>query len=72
LPCIAWGQVAVFTGSLDVGSPLALEGRVQSRLYTKVIDGEATERTAFEVSIMQLLPENDTQASLETFTVSSL
>ncbi|MBR2132811.1 MAG: single-stranded DNA-binding protein [Oscillospiraceae bacterium] len=59
LPCIAWGQVAVFTGSLDVGSPLALEGRVQSRLYTKVIDGNATERTAFEVSIMQLLTEND-------------
>lgn len=60
LPCIAWGQVAVLTGSLDTGSPLSLDGRVQSRTYTKVIDGEATERTAYEVSIMHLLDENGT------------
>lgn len=61
LPCIAWGQVAVLTGSLDTGSPLSLEGRVQSRIYTKVVDGEATERTAYEVSIMHLPDENGTE-----------
>ena len=60
LPCIAWGQVAVFTGGLDTGSPLSLEGRVQSREYTKVVDGEAIERTAYEVSIMHLVDENGT------------
>ena len=54
LPCIAWGQVAMLTGRLDVGSPLALEGRVQSRVYTKMEGGSATERTAYEVSIMHL------------------
>ena len=55
LPCIAWGQVAVTVGHMAVGCPLALEGRVQSRVYTKVLeDGSAEERTAFEVSIMQL------------------
>jgi len=57
LPCIAWGQVAMLTGRLDIGSPLALEGRVQSRQYTKVIDGQSMERTAYEVSIMHLLDE---------------
>ena len=54
LPCIAWGQVAMVTGQLPVGSTLALEGRVQSRVYTKVVDGVPQERTAYEVSIMRL------------------
>lgn len=55
LPCIAWGQVAMITGRMEVGTPLALEGRVQSRAYTKVVEGRAQERTAFEVSVMHLL-----------------
>ena len=59
LPCIAWGQVAMVTGRMEVGDVLALEGRVQSRAYTKVIDGEAHERTAYEVSIMHLLDETE-------------
>ena len=54
LPCIAWGQVAMVTGQLPVGSTLTLEGRVQSRVYTKVVDGVPQERTAYEVSIMRL------------------
>lgn len=54
LPCIAWGQVAMVTGQLPVGSTLALEGRIQSRVYTKVVDGIPQERTAYEVSIMRL------------------
>ena len=59
LPCIAWGQVAMITGQLDVGSSLALEGRVQSRQYTKVVAGCAQERTAYEVSIMHLMEESE-------------
>ena len=54
IPCIGWGQIAMFTGNMPVGESLTLEGRVQSRLYTKVIDGVASERTAYEVSIMHL------------------
>lgn len=57
LPCIAWGQVAIITGRMDVGEALSLEGRVQSRAYTKVVDGCAQERTAFEVSVMHLLDD---------------
>lgn len=55
LPCIAWGQVAMITGQMPVGTSLALEGRVQSRVYTKVVEGLPQERTAFEVSVMHLL-----------------
>lgn len=53
LPCIAWGAVAQQTRSLTVGAPLCLEGRVQSRVYTKNLGTYAEERTAYEVSIMR-------------------
>ncbi len=56
LPVIAWGQLAVKASRLHVGDPLALEGRVQSRTYHKVLDsGETEERVAYEVSMMRLL-----------------
>ena len=54
LPCIAWGSLAYHCGTMEVGGHLALEGRLQSRIYTKEIDGQPQERTAFEVSIMSL------------------
>ncbi|MBQ9647608.1 MAG: single-stranded DNA-binding protein, partial [Oscillospiraceae bacterium] len=50
LPCIAWGQVASRVAGMTVGDRLALEGRVQSRNYTKILDTGPEERTAFEVS----------------------
>lgn len=56
LPVIAWGQLAVRTSQLPVGQSLALEGRVQSRVYHKVTeDGDTQERVAYEVSMMHLL-----------------
>ncbi|MGM9618835.1 MAG: single-stranded DNA-binding protein [Oscillospiraceae bacterium] len=54
LPCIAWGQLAMQVGAMPVGERLSLEGRIQSRLYTKVVDGIPEERTAYEVSVMHL------------------
>ena len=54
LPCIAWGTLARRCGGLDVGSALAAEGRLQSRVYTKRIGEENQERTAFEISIMSM------------------
>ena len=59
LPCIAWGQVAAHVAALSVGDALALEGRVQSRAYIKQTPSGAEERTAYEVSVMQLLDEED-------------
>lgn len=58
LPCIAWGSLAYRCGSMQVGDHLALEGRLQSRIYTKEVDGRTQERTAFEVSIMSLADED--------------
>lgn len=60
LPVITWGQLALRAGSMGVGEALSLEGRVQSRTYTKLVDGIPEERTAYEVSVMHLLdPEAD-------------
>ncbi len=61
LPCIAWGSLAYRCGSMEVGDHLALEGRLQSRIYTKEVDGQLQERTAFEVSIMSLTQDEEPQ-----------
>jgi len=53
LPCIAWGAVAQQTADMGVGHRLTVEGRVQSRVYTKAIPGGTEERVAYEVSIMR-------------------
>ena len=60
LPCIAWGSLAAHCAGLDVGDTLRLEGRLQSRQYHKLVDGEQVVRTAFEVSVMNLLSDEDT------------
>ena len=57
LPCIAWGSLAVACGTLDVGSPLRLEGRLQSRIYHKEENGITVPHTAFEISIMTICQE---------------
>ena len=54
LPCIAWGSLAAFCAQLDVGDPLLLEGRLQSRVYTKVTEDASAEHTAYEISIMSI------------------
>ena len=56
LPCIAWGGLARRCGSLEVGDGVRLEGRLQSRAYTKVDHGVSEVRTAYEVSVMKLEP----------------
>lgn len=54
LPCITWGALARCCGELEVGDGVRLEGRLQSRDYTKQENGRASQRTAFEVSVMRL------------------
>jgi primosomal replication protein N len=50
IPVIAWGLQAREVAQLPVGSVLSVRGRLQSRTYTKVIDGQSQQRLAFEVS----------------------
>lgn len=55
IPCIAWGRNARFAGSLEVGTRLQIEGRIQSREYQKRISDDKYEtRTAYEVSVSKL------------------
>ena len=57
LPLIVWGQLAQEVSLQAVGDTLGVEGRFQSRVYTKVIDGTAQQKTAYEVSTMHLLDD---------------
>lgn len=54
LPCIAWGSCAVTASTLSVGDPVTVEGRLQSRSYTKVLPDHKEERVAYEISVTTL------------------
>ncbi|MFI3253239.1 MAG: single-stranded DNA-binding protein [Eubacteriales bacterium] len=54
LPCISWGALAQRCGEYTVGTALTLEGRLQSRIYTKKFGERSEERTAFEISVAQI------------------
>lgn len=55
LPCIAWGRNARFARDLIVGSRVTVNGRVQSRIYQKVLsDGTVEDRMAYEVSVNRI------------------
>ena len=55
LPCIAWGAGAAEAREWEVGRRVSLVGRLQSRQYIKVENGESLEKTAFEVSVVEFL-----------------
>lgn len=59
LPCIAWGSLAHRCAERTVGERLHLTGRLQSRVYQKLVEEEVRERTAFEVSVMSLVEEEE-------------
>lgn len=52
LPCILWGKTAQDMADLAVGAKIQLTGRLQSRNYIKIMDGESIQRTAYEISAM--------------------
>lgn len=58
LPCITWGLKALKAAEWPVGTRVRLEGRIQSRSYIKLIDDVPIEKTAFEVSVIDI--EKDT------------
>ncbi len=55
LPLISWGRNAKYLENLPVGTNIDIEGRIQSRKYTKDINGVKEERTAYEVSVQKLV-----------------
>lgn len=52
LPCILWGRTAAELSSCGVRDVIQIQGRMQSRKYTKVIGSLTEERTAYEVSAL--------------------
>lgn len=55
IPCIAWGRNARFAGGLETGEHIQIQGRFQSREYTKKIgDNEVETRIAYELSISRI------------------
>ena len=50
LPCICWGALARRAERWDTGQRLQLEGRLQSREYSKLTEAGYETRTAYEVS----------------------
>ena len=54
LPCICWGQSAQEAAGFAVGQSIELDGRIQSRDYIKLIEGEQYRKTAFEVSAVSV------------------
>ena len=62
LPCILWGRVAAQAANCKVGDRILLDGRLQSRIYTKLTEGGAEERTAYEISALEayrIFPEEE-------------
>lgn len=52
IPCVCWGRNARFADTLEVGTRLKIQGRIQSREYVKKLtESESEKRRAFEVSI---------------------
>lgn len=65
IPCIVWGRNARYMEKLQVGEKLKIEGRIQSREYTKVLaDGTSEVRVVYEVSVNKFTKEEtDEQCS---------
>lgn len=59
LPCILWGRTAQEISRCTVRDRIQLTGRLQSRIYTKYLDGIPQERTAYEISALTAAPVTD-------------
>lgn len=62
IPIIVWGRNAEYVRNFNVGEKLQVTGRIQSRIYLKVLDDETVEkRVAYELSVCKLYEVNEKQ-----------
>ena len=62
LPCILWGRTAQEISACQVRDRIRICGRLQSRVYTKLTEDGAIERTTYEISALQgMLVREDTE-----------
>ena len=52
LPCILWGRTAQEASQLHTRDRIRITGRMQSRIYTKITEHGAEERTTYEISAL--------------------
>ncbi|MBQ7331429.1 MAG: single-stranded DNA-binding protein [Oscillospiraceae bacterium] len=52
LPCILWGKTAQEVSQCGIRDKIRIHGRLQSRVYTKVLESGVQERTAYEISAL--------------------
>ena len=52
LPCILWGRTAQEISRCRTRDRICIQGRLQSRIYTKYQNDVPTERTAYEISAL--------------------
>ena len=52
LPCILWGRTAQEAAQCQTRDVVRIYGRLQSRIYTKLTEEGAQERTAYEISAL--------------------
>ena len=53
LPCFLWGRTAQLGAACHIRDWIQIEGRLQSRIYTKYTEAGAVERTAYEISALK-------------------
>ena len=51
-PCILWGRTAQEIAACHTSERIRIRGRLQSREYTKLIDGGSENRIAYEISAL--------------------
>lgn len=52
LPCILWGRIAQEVSSCHTSDVIRIQGRLQSRIYSKLTPEGLQERTAYEISAL--------------------
>lgn len=52
LPCILWGRTAQEISQCHTRDVITIRGRLQSRIYTKITEEGAEDRTAYEISAL--------------------
>lgn len=60
LPCILWGRIAQMVSECHTRDIISIQGRLQSRIYTKMTEDGPQERTAYEISALtaEIIEEN--------------
>lgn len=72
IPCIAWGNTAKYLSDQPIGAEISIVGRIQSREYTKKIGEVSETRVAYEVSISDIIANNQMETLESDLSIDDL